>query len=240
MIKNRNDNLDIIITNDNISIDVYKLVYGNDAVDITPIRDIITIDTNLYKQSLTLPNEDCVVIVKVGTKYSIVKVGVDIGEIFYPYHLENQDINYKRYSTDGVKLEDKSMTYRGYNIYSVYPNSIEDSIIKIDNSLEYKYISPISASGGTLILNKNTWNLVAINVEDMRISSFIDAVGAENIDIANAFNNGSYLNFKVGQTDANSTNDFFVTRTDGDVTEIQPFFIKVKDIPNDITYEWGS
>jgi hypothetical protein len=238
MIKAKGESLNIIISDNSIDIKVYKAILNQEIVDVTPSINLIAIDNDMYKQTIILPNEDCAVIVKTGSKYSLCRVGNHPLEIFYPHQIENNSVNVKRYNQTHSIIEEAYMTYRGFYLYSFIPSDEEQSIIKINNSLETMYSG--EARSRTVILNKNTTNLVAINRKDFTISQFISEIGAENIEIANSYDNGVYKNFIVGLTPANSLNDFSFIRTDGEAEETQPFFIAVKDIPNDIEYRWNE
>lgn len=238
--KEKNENLDVFFKGNNENkFKLYKATSSNTIVDITPTVNIVSLGNNLYKQNITLPNEDCVVMALFNDQALFLRVGNPNVQVYYYYPLE-ENIPLYRYAPNGGLIESGDMSYLGHGIYTYVTSDLDYSIINIHNqqvALDVPYPVCDASGSGTLILNANTWNTVALYIEGMRISELINEIGANNIEAANAPNNGSYLNYIVGVTPSGSTNDFYLLREDNGVTEMQPFFIKVKDIGSDIVYE---
>jgi hypothetical protein len=240
--KAKGENIDIFFygANEN-KFKLYKI--NNDKImsEITPTVNISSIGNDTYKQNVTLPDEDCIVFSLFNNEPIFLRVGNPTLRVYVYFPIE-QTVPYERYEDNGSLIESGNMEYLDNGVYCFTPSDIEYSIINIMGNqitLDVPYSESIESSG-TIVINNNTWNNIAINVEDMRVSDFINEIGSDNVEIANAFNNGAYQNFIVGVTNIGSSNDFYLVRDDNGTKEIQPFLLKVKNIGNDITYEWGN
>jgi hypothetical protein len=109
---------------------------------------------------------------------------------------------------------------------------------------------------GTINLQNNRWQLIAIPVQDVKVKEyFVDRLAdkyglqpEEMIEICNAFfgSDNLFRSYIPGVTNPDSANNFPLVYNDNGSLEVTGFWVKMKDLTglvpdvNDIVFEWST
>jgi len=116
-----------------------------------------------------------------------------------------------------------------------------------------------SSSGtlsGTISLQNNRWQLIAIPVQEQNVKEyFVDRLAVkynlapkEMIEICNAFfgSDNLFRSYIPGVTNPNSPNNFPLVYNDNGNLEVTVFWVKLKDLsgivpePDNIVFDWST
>lgn len=125
-----------------------------------------------------------------------------------------------------------------------------DYAVKIVNSMSDADTSN-APSQGTILLNSNVWQQIAIPLYDSKIKDFCDDVAtkygvnpSDIIEICTAYfgDENQFRSYIPGVTNADSDNNFPLIYTDAGNDEVSGIWVKTKDLSSIgiVVYEWKA
>lgn len=239
----------------NNQFEMWELRDTNAAVELAVTINIVEVGTELYKQEVTLPEYNCIVFIKFNGHTMFIRVG-DPGVEMVSYSGNDVAISYERVNSYGSVLETGNMVYRGNGIHSYVPSDAQHSVIRIGDSsysldVPYDQITT-EVSSGTIVLQPNRWQMIAINRKDKIHDYFVSKLeqqtgtdGSDLFEVIKAFpssdeSHGKYQVFKPGVTNVLSSSNFNMVTTDSGVDEINPFLCKTKDFASAVVFDWSN
>lgn len=245
-----------VINTADVEIELYKYTKDNGLVDMSS-PEIIGIGSH-YKVEISLPDEDCHILIKWGEIVDVIRVGYPeslvlfIGEVGESY-------SYKQYGLDGGLIIEGTLTEAGHGLYYYEPTNVEDSYYELNTHwiTTYKVHSAEVVGGtysGTIVLQPNRFQAIAIPVTGRKVNEYFldkiaETVGADANTVINLVksypsSDASEKKFQVfvpGLTNPDSSTNFELVQTDGVVTEITPFYVQTKEFPegmDTIEFTW--
>jgi len=233
--------------------EMWELVGDGDANDITPTVNITEVATGLYKQTVTLPEHDCIVFMKFNGDVMFLRVGVPVVEMMW-YSGVSDAVTYDRLDVNGSSIENGTLDYRGQGVHSFKPNDNEYSIICVDGekqSLDVPYVACDSESG-QILLQRGVWQMIAINNDSKVAEYFCDRLADQEgvaakdlIEVVNTYrgSDNKFLSYIPGITAKTSVNNFTLSYNDESESnrEISAFWVKTREwahTADDIIYTW--
>ena len=221
------------------------------SVNISQIGDF-------YKLEILTPDFDCFLFIVWNGNAEIVRVGnPSILAICYLKNL-NLTTPYKHIDTNGNLLKSGVLTEIGQGFYYINPNSLDNkSFFYIDNkhliTLKLPYPNLDIVGDGSIKLNPNVWQLIAIPVQNEKVYEYFvkqleDKTGEseENIlEVCNCYfgQEDKFRSYVPAVTNRLSSNNFPLSITDGIHSEITAFWVKMRDYTTfynqDLIFEWG-
>jgi len=239
-----------------IQFSMYKLSGTDDAIDITPNSDLITIGDHIKKQEVTMPNEDCIVVFKNGIHSTIVRVGDPAVEIIYVDRTNKTSVNLVRNTIDGNEIESGNMINRGHNMFTYVPSDSQYSTIEIDGVLgilDVPYTVECKGNSGTIRLQRGVWQLIAINREDAKVAEYLcdrlaeqeNVDASDLIEVVNTYrgSDNKFLSYVPGVTSKASINNFTLVYNDDGNKEIAGVWVKAKawtHTSDDLVISWDN
>ena len=261
-IRNKSETIDIFVSTDNsesTQCDIFKLTDDGTFSQITYTPSITEIDTNIYTTQVTLPDEDCIVCIIFKKQPIVVRVGLPISRFIYYRINTGQTIPYQHYYHDGSSISNGNLIEAGSGFYYHDVYDYPTSIIEVDNtpySIKLPYDSASGATNGTILIQNNVWQLIAIprkgeNVKEYfvdRLASKYSAVPEEMIEICTAYfgDENKFRSYIPGVTNPLTANNFPLVYSDGISDEITGFWVKTKDLTgivqnvDDVKFDWSS
>ncbi len=261
-IRAKSETVDLFVSTDNdvsTQCDIYKLLDDGTFTKEAYTPNIVEIDTNIYSTSYTLPNEDCTICVIFKKQPIVIRVGSPIAKFIYYRIDENQDIPYQHYYLDGSMISTGSLNEAGSGFYYHSVQDYPSSIIEVDNTpfrIKLPYDSASGATNGTITIQNNVWQLIAIprtnaNVKEYfvdRLASKYSVAPEDIIEICTAYfgDENKFRSYIPGVTNPLTTNNFPLVYSDGISDEVTGFWVKTKDMTgivpdvNDVKFDWSS
>jgi len=234
---------------------MYKLV-NNYCIDITPEEySIIEVSEGLFKTTAVMPDEVCIVCTVLNGQAMFLRVGSPDAQYCVYTGLICMSIPYKRITSTGSYISSGQLSEYGSGIYGFKPTNLDYSIIeclgeKVAFDVPYS-IGPESAVG-TIKLQSNAWQMVAINRKAQVKEYFLDRLEqltgsdvASLVEVVKAFpssddSKNKYQVFVPGVSNPASSSNFNLVTSDNGVDEINPFLVKTKEFSGDIVLDWIS
>jgi len=241
----KNSDIKLWLVNENTTELDYEITDGDDY-------DIVNIDPI---------NDDGIVIYKSLDKVIFIRVG-DPPIMLLTY--KPKSTRYKYYDSNMELIDEGDLVEIVEDIYGVSINYINESYMVIDDKKVTAMIPSILLSNDTLqdgkiLLNNNSWQLIAIPVRDVNVKDyFIDEIdriiktyddtkSVDDVIVRVSSCPGhldNFLTYVVGKTPYSNQGNFDLVMEDNNVQEITAFWVKVKDYKKitkeDIVYEWRN
>jgi len=223
--------------------------------------DAPTINTieNFFKVEISTPDEDCYLIIQWGSHTEFMRVG---NPPLYVMLSSQTDISYKQFDYDGSELDSGDATHIDNNFYYINPSSIDPSFFVLNDRHIITLVVPscdvATSSSGRIHLQENAWQMIAINVEGVKVKEYLLDKLAEICDTdtenivkrVSAYfgDENKFTSFIPAVTDSESSKNFELVRTDAsndlEVKEITAFWIKMLDYKtyydDELIFEWDS
>lgn len=253
---------------------VYRITEDDngDAViyDITESDPTITsiADGAFEQYTLTAPNEDCYLVVKLNGLPQFFRVGSPTTRLFVYAVDTGLSLPFKLYDFEGTTVVDSTLTEIGYGFYAHKLANTGEYIFDVEGiapqAVHSNYVLDVSATkmSGKVRLEPDRWMLLSLPIDGYKISDFVSAVeskyGLEGSDLFRVFSaypsignaqKGEMLDFIPGVTPTGSKYNFKLMYNDNGSYEITGFWVKTKpfdlsgsNYPDDevINYEWES
>lgn len=210
------------------------------------------------KLEIVLPDFDCFLFIKWDNNVEIVRVGIPSVLAICHLHNINLSMPYKHIDTDGNLLQSGNLTEIGECFYYINPQNLYNkSFFEIDNkhliTLKLPYPNLQSVGSGSILLNPNVWQLIAIPIQSEKVYEYFvkqleDKTGEseENIiEVCNCYfgQEDKFRSYVPSVTNRLSSNNFPLSITDGIHSEITAFWVKMRDYTTfynqDLIFEWG-
>jgi len=234
--------------------EMWELKGSSDANQLSVTVNIVEVDTELYKQTITLPEYNCIVFIKFNGNTMFIRVGEPVVELV-SYSGDSTAISYKRITGTGSSIENGTLAYRGSGIHSYKPSDNNYSIVIVGNqkySLDVPY-SKCNGDSGTIKLQRGVWQLIAINRENAKVAEYLcdrladqEGVDAtELIEVVNTYrgSDDKFLSYVPGITSKASVNNFTLVYNDSGSKEIAGVWVKAKawtHTSNDLIISWDN
>ncbi len=238
---------------------IYKFLNDN-SFSLLPHESTITeIEEDIYSTSISLPDEDCIIIIKFKMQPIVIFVGNPPKRFIYFGSEEGKEISYSHFKTDGDPIDNGDLIeiISGFYYHDVRDNA--DSIIEIDE-IPYRIKMPhcegVGSTSGTVLLQHDVWQLLAIPRENVNVKEyFVDRIASkyslapeDMVDICTAYfgSENKFRSYIPGITNPLTENNFPLVFSDDGNLEITGFWVKLKDLTglvpdvNDISFEWSS
>lgn len=254
-----------------INFQCYKII-GTTVTDVTNLVNKIfsPVDQNLEIVSMTIttPSTDCVLLYIINGCPGFIQVGNSSANVYYySTNLEVRDVFYSSYSPLNVLLSSGKMTPLGNGIYSYNISLTNYCFLDIidkastgdeyDSLVYYSVSNDISNNSGTITLQPNRFQMVAIPNKTKDIGYFVDLINAKLLSLgssltakdviqvtkaypSNASLHDAYQVYVPGTSGDSSK--FKLMIQDGSIYEINPFFVKTGSFGSltEITITWNS
>ncbi len=238
---------------------VYKLAEDNSFIDMNYVPSIGLIEENLYRTDITLPDEDCILCVVFKDEPIVIIVGDPKKRFIYYRIYEGQDIPFKHFFHDGSIVDSGNLDELGAGFYMHELLVAEPAIIEVDEvpyPVKYPYAPAVGLIKGTIKLQNNVWQLLAMPLEDTTVKeSFVDKIsakygvpGEDLIEICTAYfgDENRFRSYIPSVTNPATANNFPLVYNDFGSIEITGFWVKTKDMTgkvadiNDVTLSWSA
>lgn len=237
---------------------MYKIT-ENVAIDITPLEvSIESIGNDIYKTTVTLPNEDCIVCTLLNEQAMFLRVGEP--EIRYCLYTGkvNSTIPYQRLQEDGSYISSGNLVEYGYGIYGFKPSTLEYGIIecageKVALDVPYGSMYINNSTSGVIRLESDRFEMISMPVKGRTVNDYFIAkieevtgkAAIESIDFVKAYpsnttSSGKYIGFVPGVTNPDSSYNFKLVEDDGGQDAHVPFFVRTKILDNPIEISWTT
>ena len=254
-----------------INFQCYKIV-GTTVTDVTnsvnKIFGTISQTVEIVSMTITTPSTDCVLLYIINGCPGFIQVGNATSNVYYySTNLEDRDVLYNSYSPLNVLLSSGKMTKLGNGIYSYNIGLANyyfiDFIDKASTGDEYESVyyysiaNDVSNSSGTITLQPNRFQMVAIPNKTKDIGYFVDLVNAKLLSLgstltakdiiqvtkaypSNATLHDAYQVYVPGTSGDSSK--FKLMIQDGSIYEINPFFVKTGSFGSltEISITWNA
>ncbi len=254
-----------------INFQCYKII-GTTVTDVTNLVNKIfsPVDQNLEIVSMTIttPSTDCVLLYIINGCPGFIQVGNSSANVYYySTNLEVRDVFYSSYSPLNVLLSSGKMTPLGNGIYSYNISLTNYCFLDIidkastgdeyDSLVYYSVLNDVSNNTGTITLQPNRFQMVAIPNKTKDIGYFVDLINAKLLSLgssltakdviqvtkaypSNASLHDAYQVYVPGTSGDSSK--FKLMIQDGSIYEINPFFVKTGSFGSltEITITWNS
>ena len=256
-----------------INLKVYKIV-SNTVQDISnSINKILSPVDNtkeIVSVNINAPNEDCILLCILNGLPNFIQIGTNISNYIYYYSncIETRDVNYKSYSPIDELIGQGQLTLIGLGIYS-YNITLTDYCIleiidNISTGIEYDSIVYFNLSNnitnnttGSITLQPNRFQMVAIPNKEKDIGYFIDLVNAKLLSLGSSLTANNVIQLTKAYPSNASVYDkyqvyvpgtsgesskFKLMIQDGSIYEINPFFVKTGSFGSltELTIVWNS
>ncbi len=238
---------------------VWKILQDGSYSQISYTPSISQVDIDIYSTDITLPNEECTIVV-LFKKQPIVIVTGGVQTFFVYYRVaEGVSVPYKIKLNDGTDITDGELLEMEKGFYFLDITSYNDSIIVVDDNpfpirLPYPAVQDCS-DAGTIKIESNVWQLVSIPVPGVRVKEyFVDRlaskyglVDTDMVEICNAYfgDENKFRSYVPGVTNPLTDNNFPLVYTDSGNNEISGFWVKIKDLSglvpdtDNVIFEWS-
>lgn len=272
-LKQKNQTVNIFTHTGNFpDLSVYKL-----TDTLTPVVSswhIEEIKPTYYKTSILTPNENCYLCINFGENPIVIRVGEpQLKFIFYSPSIDEQ-FSYTQFLGDGFQVDTGTLVSTSANFHYTDLSVKESSIIEINNGLGFKepfklnlpyggFAKVCSITSGTIEIESNAWQLVAIPIEfgywenggfihdtDVRanvynyvikqIEEIYNQPANQLIEVMNTYigDNRFFYSYVPGFTNPNSDHNFKFIYNDNGMKEIVGFWVKSIS-SQDIHINWG-
>lgn len=246
-------------------VEVFK--FDDSLIKIDKNFPIFDLGNLYYRTELITPNSDCFLCIKFGEYPVFIRVGSPIIRFFFYGIEEGKSIQCKVFNAiNGMTIDDCFLTDIGKGFYQYTPLSLGLSIIEVMGIpflLKVPYIYTYGKSQGSLILQNDTWQLIALPTETVEEeqalvnNGFLDQIvqltgrpSEDSISVCNAYIGGEnkFRSFVPGITPIESEHNFPLIYTDTsngkNVKEITGFWVKTKNYkafyPEDLVINWNT
>ena len=254
-----------------INFQCYKII-GTVVTDITnsvnKILGSVNQSLEIVSLTITTPSTDCVLLYIINGCPGFIQVGNASSNVYYySTNTEVRDVFYNSYSPLNVLLSSGKMDHIGQGIYS-YNISLTnycflDIIDKASTGDEYDSVyyysiaNDVSNNSGTITLQPNRFQMVAIPNKTKDIGYFVDLINAKLLSLgsnltakdiiqvtkaypSNASLHDAYQVYVPGTSGDSSK--FKLMIQDGSIYEINPFFVKTGSFGSltEISITWNS
>lgn len=241
-----------------ISFKVYKILDNGPTIqDVTnsvnKILNPVDKTKEIVSVNITLPNENCVLLYILNGEPNFIQVGTPSNNIYYYSNCtETRTVSYKSYSPIDELIGSGNMTYLGLGVY--YYNigltdycilNIQDNVstgIEYDSAYYFNLSNNITNNNtGTITLQPNRFQMVAIPNKTKDIGYFIDLVNAKLLSLGSSLTANNVIQLTKAYPSNASIYDkyqvyvpgvsgdsskFSLMIQDGSIYEINPFFVK--------------
>lgn len=254
-----------------INFQCYKII-GTTVTDVTnSVNKIFNqVDQNLeiVSMAITTPNTDCVLLYILNGCPGFIQVGNSSANVYYySTNLEDREVLYNSYSPLNALLSSGKMTKLSNGIYSYNISLTNYCFLDIidkastgdeyDSLVYYSIANDVSNNTGTITLQPNRFQMVAIPNKTKDIGYFVDLINAKLLSLgssltakdviqvtkaypSNASLHDAYQVYVPGTSGDSSK--FKLMIQDGSIYEINPFFVKTGSFGSltEITITWNS
>lgn len=265
------DSLDDIYS---INLKVIKILSNNTVQDISnTINKILgPVDNTkeIVSANITAPNEDCILLCVFNGIPNFIQIGQGVPHNIYYYSncLEDRIVNYKSYSPIDELIGQGNLTHLGLGIYyyniSLTDYCILEIIDNISTGIEYDSITYFNLSNnisnnntGSITLQPNRFQMVAIPNKEKDIGYFIELVNAKLLSLGSSLTANNVIQLTKAYPSNASIYDkyqvyvpgtsgesskFKLMIQDGSVYEINPFFVKTGSFGSltELTIVWNA
>ena len=238
---------------------LWQLTNKKEIVEIEQNLEINSTDNGLFNTSLTLPDNDCYVFGLFNEEPIVIKVGQPKNLLLYYGDATGLNVDYSIVENSGELITTGVMEELANGFYYVDVADYEQNIIIIDDTpypIRPYNKQSIASVSGTIKLQNNAWQLIAIPVKNSNIKEyFVDRLAdkynvapEDMIEICSAFfgNEGRFRSYIPGVTNPNTSNNFPLVYEDDGNYEVTGFWVKLKDMTgiisdvDNIIFEWEA
>ena len=240
------------------SLQLFKFGSDYSFTDITEASpSIISMNNNHKKYNYTAPDEDCQVCAVFNGYPIIMQVGSPEVRFLHYDGKIGQTIPFKRINDAGDEIESGNLTELSNGFYYHVPSDLGLSIYIVrgkSNILKVPYIIGGDSLSGSILLQKDKWQLLAVPVKGNKIyENFIKVIedkysvdGGDIFEIFNAYpatnsQSSEFLSFVPNVTNPLSRHNFSLVITDAnDEHEVVGFWAKTKNYSGDeLVFDWS-
>jgi hypothetical protein len=220
---------------------------------------ITEVSTNLFSTDLTLPDDECTIVVLLKKQPIVVTTGGT--QTFFVYYRVNigQSVQYKIILDNGDDVTEGVLDELEEGFYFKDITSYNDSIIIVDNRhfpirLPYPAIQDCPEAG-SIKIESGVWQLISIPVPDVKVKEyFVDRLAekysisdTDIVEICSAYfgDENKFRSYIPGVTNSETTNNFPLVYADSGNNEITGFWAKIKDLTDivpdvdNVIFEWS-
>jgi len=249
---NCNDPIKLTLFSSISNISIFKYIIGTEK---TTIDFTTTVVGEFMYVDLVAPDEDCYLIVKYNNGTEFLRIGNPPTVLFVNYYTsENIAIPYTQYDYDSNIVKEGTLESIGDDLYvTLVDNPIPGFHVVLNKIVSVTIPEKYNMGGdmnGTITLERDSWQLVAIPKTGNVATEFIDKLseqegvpGTELVTVCSAYPGhvNKFLTYIPGFTNSTSEHNFQLIYEDGDSLEITGFWVKTKawtHTENNIVFDW--
>jgi hypothetical protein len=233
------------------SIEIFIYVLGGELVSYTNFTRTRLNDYTRF--NINTPDIDGYMFVKSGLNVEFIKIGDPLPQLFI--YDTRYGGTFNQYDMDGNEISNGNLISLGNNFYTVGLLTMVKSFYDVPGKVlavlnPENYVSEADVVNGTIRIQRDAWQFIAIpkegKVKDIFIDKFAEQAGEDITELivsASSYrvDKGKYLTYLPGFTLENGEHNFDLTFQDMESKELCPILLKTKawtHTTDDIVYSY--